>query len=94
MSKSIIQKKKECYVCGKDDVLHRHHVYAGVANRPLSEKYGCWIWLCPFHHNMSNHGIHADKELDLKVKKICQKKFEEIHSHKKFFDVFGRNYLE
>jgi len=93
MSKSILQKEKKCFVCGMDNVLHKHHIYAGVANRPLSEKYGCWVWLCPYHHNMSNHGIHADIELDKKIKQICQERFEETHTREEFMQIFGRNYL-
>ena len=88
-----MQSNKKCYVCGADGVLHRHHIYAGVANRPLSEKYGCWIWLCPAHHNMSNNGIHFNKTLDLQVKQVCQSEFEKTHTRKEFMNIFGRNYL-
>lgn len=93
MSKSLLSNERKCFVCGADNVLHVHHVYKGVANRPLSDKYGCWIYLCPYHHNMSNHGIHADKELDLKVKRMCQESFEKEYGHEMFMRVFGRNYI-
>ena len=51
------------------------------------------IYLCGHHHNLSNDGIHFNKELDIKVKQIAQMRFEEIYSRDKFMEVFGRNYL-
>lgn len=38
MGKSIIQDEKRCYLCGKLTWLEKHHVFGGVANRPISEK--------------------------------------------------------
>ena len=42
---------------------------------------------------MSNNGIHFDKEFDLRVKRLCQKKFEETHTREEFIALIGRNYL-
>ena len=67
--------------------------FYGFANRKKSEKWGCWIWLRSDFHNMSNHGIHADPELDMKVKIETQKKFEELYGHDLFMKEFGRSYL-
>lgn len=92
MSKSILQTEKECYVTGSVVNLHRHHVYGGP-RRKASEKYGCWIYLRDDYHNMSNHGIHFDRELDLRVKRECQIAFEKLHGHQKFMKVFGKNYI-
>mgnify|MGYP007101833209 CR=1 FL=1 len=39
MSKSIIQKNKECYITHSTYNLHKHHIFEGTANRQLSEKY-------------------------------------------------------
>lgn len=68
-------------------------VFYGNSNRKQSEKYGCWVWLCGRHHNLSDYGIHFDKELDLKVKKLAQSKFEENHSRQEFMQIFGKNWL-
>lgn len=68
-------------------------VFYGNSNRKQSEKYGCWVWLCGKHHNLSDFGIHFDKELDLKVKKLAQSKFEENHSRQEFMQIFGKNWL-
>lgn len=51
------------------------------------------IWLCPEHHNMSDQGIHFNKDLDREVKRQAQLFFELQHGHKKFMEIFGRNYL-
>lgn len=93
MSKSIINNNKVCFVCKTNLNIHKHHIYAGNANRPKSEKYGCWIYLCAKHHNMSNQGIHFDKNLDLKVKKYCQRKFEKEYPNLDFIKIFGKNYI-
>ena len=93
MSESIISNKKECLVCKTNYNLHRHHIFYGSANRKKSEKFGCWCYLCANHHNMSNAGVHFDKELDKKLKIYTQKRFLEVYPNENFLKIFGRNYL-
>jgi hypothetical protein len=93
MAKSIMQKEKECYLCGTTYNLHKHHVFGG-ANRPISEKNGFTIFLCAAHHNMSDVGIHFNREFDLEVKRTCQTKFEKTHSREEFMKLIGKNYLD
>lgn len=93
MSKSIISNNKCCYVCGETRLLHKHHIFFGNANREKSEKYGCWVWLCYPHHNGSNAGVHFNKRLDDRLKKIAQQKFNEVYKNKDFRSIFGKNYL-
>lgn len=93
MSKSIISNERECYVCGTIVNLHRHHIFYGMANRKQSEKYGCWVFLCPKHHNISNAGVHFNKALDIELKQKCQRKFMEVYPDLDFIKTFGRNYL-
>lgn len=95
MSKSIISNEKECLICGNTYALHRHHVYFGTANRKLSESHGCWCYLCPEHHNMSNFGVHNNRAVDMYLKRKCQKILEEDigWTREYFMDVFGRSYL-
>ena len=88
-----MQTKKACYITGAEVNLHRHHIYAGNPNRKLSEKYGCWVWLRADWHNMSNYGVHFNRQLDLRLKQEAQRKFEAIHGHEKFMKVFAKNYL-
>jgi len=92
MSKSIICNERECLVCKTPYNLHKHHVFEGTANRKLSEKYGCWCYLCAKHHNMSNESVHFNKALDNKLKKYAQSKFEEAYQELEFLKIFGRNY--
>ena len=90
---SIIQRKKECYVCRKQGELHYHHVFGG-SNRNLSEKYGMKVWLCPDHHNMSDRGVHFDRMLDLEIKCDCQDEWiKSGKSKKEFMQVFGKWWL-
>jgi hypothetical protein len=91
--KSILQDKKECWVCKTTQGLHKHHIYFGTADRKKSEKYKCWCYLCGYHHNLSNAGVHFDKQLDTLLKRETQKKFEQLYGHDKFMQVFKRNYL-
>lgn len=51
------------------------------------------VWLCARHHT-SDYGVHFNKELDLKLKRMGQKKFEEKHTREEFIRLFGRNYLD
>ena len=90
--KSIISNEKRCYVCGTTFDLARHHLYFG-ANRKKSEKYGLWVYLCGRHHNMSGEGVHYNIALNLELKRLGQKKFEELYSHEEFVRQFGKSYL-
>lgn len=95
MKKSILQNDMSyCYYCGRRGALHKHHIFFGSANRKKSEKYGCFVALCPEHHNMSNNSVHYNKAMDIGLKKRCQKRFEELYSHDEFMEVFSRNYIE
>lgn len=91
---SIIQNKKECFLCGTTKNLHCHHIYMG-ANRKVSEDNGFKVWLCGHHHNQSDWGVHGKNghELDGVLKRSCQREFEKTHTRQEFMDLIGRNYL-
>lgn len=91
-SKSIMQTQKECYITGSLTNLHRHHVFGG-SKRKASEEWGCWVWLRAEYHNMSRLGVHFDHDLDIRIKRETQQRFEELYGHKKFMEVFGKSYL-
>ena len=94
MSKSIISNEKVCLLCGYTQSIHKHHVFGGTANRKLSEKYGCWVYLCARHHNMSKYGVHFDKHLDNQLKQLCQRRWDALYGDRdKFQQIFGKNYL-
>lgn len=91
---SIITKDLwHCTVCGTTFNIHKHEVFYGTANRKLSIKYGLVIPLCAKHHNMSNEGIHYNRKLDLKYKKIAQKIFQEKYPDLDFIKIFGKSFL-
>lgn len=91
--KSIIQDKRECWVCHTTHGLHLHHIYQ-AANRNISDKNGFVVYLCGYHHNLSNNGIHFNKELGLKVKRLCQEKYESMgHTREDFIRLIGKSYI-
>lgn len=95
MSDSIMQSVKRCIVCGRTDGLERHHVFFGNPRRTLSEKYGCWCWLCREHHqgDIGVHGKHGH-ELDQALKEYAQKMWEvEFGDRDAFIRTFGRSYI-
>lgn len=91
--KSILQKDKECWFCGRTDELELHHVYPGVANRPISDKNGFTVYLCHRHHTGSNLSVHLNRKMDLTLKCCCQSKFEETHTREEFRKLIGKSYL-
>ena len=62
-----------CYLCGKPK-NHLHEVFFGK-NRVNSMKWGCVVPLCAYCHSK----VHSNIELDLKLKKLCQKRFIEVY---------------
>ena len=91
--KSIIQKDKECYICGRTVGLELHHCIHGRGRRKLATEYGLTVWLCPYHHRDAKHGVHGDASLDLWFKQLAQNCFEIIWDHEEWMRIFGRNYL-
>lgn len=90
--KSIIQNEKECFITKSKINLHKHHIFMGPF-RKKSEQYGCYVYLRADWHNMSDYGVHFNRNLDLRLKRIAQRKFEELYGHEKFMEVFKINYL-
>lgn len=95
--KSIIQDEKKCIITGyQGPGLQLHHCFYGP-DRKLSDKYGLTVWLKWDRHIAdSQHATpHNDRATDLWLKRIAQRRFEEVHgSREDFIRLFGRNYLE
>lgn len=83
----------KCYITGSTKDIHIHEVFFGSANRKKSIQWGCCVPLRADWHNMSNYGVHFNRELDLKLKREMQKAFEEKYSHEKFIEVFHQSWL-
>ena len=79
-----------CYLCGKPKD-HLHEIYFGK-NRINSMKYGCVVPLCYSCHQGTN-GVHHNHQVDIRLKQICQKKFQETYKETNFLDIFHKNYI-
>lgn len=95
--KSIIQTEKECFICRNTQRLENHHCIHGRGLRPLADKYGLTVWLCPRHHrgdiNGNQYAVHFNRVLDLKLKQVAQRAFMEKWPDKDFRAIFGKNFL-
>lgn len=93
--KSIIQKERECWVCGNTIGLHSHHIFYGSGRRNISEREGLKVWLCARHHNASDEGVHYNGDLDRRLKILGETVWCEKNeaTPDDFIKLMGRNYL-
>ena len=90
---ALIDDMSVCYVCKKPNP-QIHHVFEGTANRKISDRYNYVIPLCMEHHT-GDTGVHKDKALELHLKRLAQKHFEEHYgSREDFIKVFGRSWIQ
>lgn len=94
MAKIIIQKNKECFLCGRKYWLECHHVFGG-AYRKTSDRYGLTVWLCHWCHNEPPNGVHFNARVNRKLKAMAQEKAMAHYGWdvNDFRSVFGKNYL-
>ena len=73
---------------------HRHEIFYG-SNRQKSIEDGLVIFLRPEDHNMSENGIHANREFDLYAKRKAQARWQEFYGKttEQFIKRYGKNYL-
>lgn len=92
---SILQDKKQCYVCGTSNNINTHEVYYGVRNRQKSIEDGCCVYLCGRHHNQSKAGVHFNHQLDMELKKKMEQQWLKHYDKTidDFIKRFGKNYL-
>ena len=91
--KSILQDDKVCYLCGREYGLERHHIFAGVANRRISEEHGLWVWLCGQTCHRGVDGAQYDPEKNRYLKEMAQMAYEQTHSRDEWMKLIRRNYL-
>ena len=76
---------------------HRHEIFYGYSNgnRDKSIEDGLVIFLRPEDHNMSEKGIHANREFDLYAKRTAQLRWMEYYGKttEDFIKRYGKNYL-
>lgn len=90
--KSILQDRKECFMCGTVLNLEKHHVLFGSAMRRIADKLGLTIWLCSEHHR-GKYGPHQNRDTDLRLKRFAQSCYEDKHDRFDWMAKVGRNYL-
>lgn len=79
-----------CYITKDTRGVHMHHIF-GSSNKENSEKYGFMLPLRADWHNMADYGIHFDKELNLKYKRLCQEYWLEHYGTKEeFINIFKK----
>lgn len=96
----ITDDLEHCIECKEKLILVKpvelHEVFFGVRNRQKSIEDGLVIPLCKRKHHKGNFvGIHQDSELNLKYKRIAEKKWLEYYnkSIEDFIERYGKNYL-
>lgn len=96
LSRSIIERKNagECFICGRRDNLHDHHIFYGKGRRKKSEHYGLKVHLCYECHE-GPKGVHMNPNTgdDLELKQLGQRAFEEKYSHELFMQEFGKSWM-
>lgn len=75
---------------------HRHEIFYGSAYRQKSINMGLFVYLTPELHNMSDDGVHFNKDRDLELKQIGQLTCMGHYGLNiaDFINEFGRNYLD
>ena len=83
------------YSTVRKPMLHRHEIFFGNPNRQKSIRDGLVVFLTPEMHNMSNKGVHFNREFDLFLKRIGQQAWMDYYGKTKedFIKEYGRNYL-
>ena len=87
-----MQEDRACYFCGKLTGLEKHHVFGGVANRPISEREGLWVYLCKSCHT-GTEGAQYNKEKSLLLKQDAQRCFEKRRPRSEWMELIKKNYL-
>ena len=74
----------------REDGLHRHEVFFGTANRQKSIRDGLVIFLTPEMHNMSDKGIHFNRNFDIAAKRSGEHAWLDYYG--KTIDDFRKRY--
>ena len=92
-----------CWNCKQNGMksgkLDRHEVFhedMGGTLRERSKLAGLWVHLCHNTCHQGPNGVHANKELDLRLKQEAQRCAMEEYGWtiQQFVGLFGKNYLE
>ncbi len=91
-----------CWACKKNGMsaggLNRHEVFhedMGGRLREKSKEYGLWVHLCHGTCHQGPKGVHANAELDLRLRQEAQRCAMKEYgwSAEEFAELFGKNYI-
>ena len=87
-------KEDGCFMCESPDV-ELHHIMFGTGQRKISDEWGCTVYLCPRHHR-GTKGVHGrdGRPLNMYLKRLGQRDIDQQYGKGKFFELFGKNYLD
>ena len=92
-----------CWNCKQNGAvsggLDRHEVIhndMGGKYRERCKRFGLWVHLCHNTCHQGDRGVHANYELDLRLKQEAQRSAMQEYgwSVEEFQSLFGKNYLE
>ena len=93
MKSILVDDMERCLFCGSNNV-EVHHIYFGVANRPIADRHKLVVPLCNKHHTGSAECPHKNRIVDLALKCWAQSIYElKIGDRDDFRRDFGKSYL-
>lgn len=95
MESVLTTKKGICYRCQKQCDTELHHIIHSGCSKKRQERMGLIVYLCADCHR-GTYGVHGKygHDIDIDLKKISQKMYEESHSRDEWMKEIGRNYLD
>ena len=94
MKDSIIDNEKVCFICRTTENLDPHHVFRGEGKRKFADEDGCYIWLCRYHHTMSDEAVHNNTPFRRTLEKYAQHLWEEKNGTREDFRKrYGKSFL-
>ena len=86
----MIDKRRQCFICGSHYPLERHHVIHGHGRRKQADRFGLVVYLCHKCHTE----LHDKGTWDKELQRYGQMVFERDHgTREEFRKIFGRSYL-
>ena len=67
-----------CEICKSNHNVTLHHIIYGQGKRVQCEKLQTVIFLCYEHHQHSKTGVHFNRNLDLKLKRLASNRLKAI----------------
>lgn len=91
---SLYSDERVCWFCKTPFDVECHHVFGGVGRRQVSDREGCYLYLCHEHHQ-GNTGVHRSSELMDFLHSDCQERWMRSNdaTEEDFVAMFGRSYL-